>query len=213
MFRVADDPGSVSSAMNNVAGGTGVWPRRVLVAGPSGAGKTTLCRRLAVKFDLPHVELDQFYYRTDWTTRNDFVTRVAEIAKTPEWITEWHYPEVQKVLLENAELLIHLDYPRWLTYTSTVLRTFQRSLHQEVLWDGLVEPAPWRFISDEGHILRTAWRDRTAEQLQLLASAPECHGVRIMAFRRPRTLSSWVLAGFPNAVKLTADNERNVDDG
>jgi adenylate kinase family enzyme len=200
-------------AMNSIAGGTGIRPCRVLVAGPSGAGKTTLCRRLAEKFDLPHIELDQLYYRTGWATQDDFVTRVTEIAKTPEWITEWHYPEVQKTLLENAELLIHLDYPRWLAYTSTVLRTMQRSLHKEVLWDGLVEPAPWRFIRDEEHILRTSWRDHTTEQLQLLAKAPECHGVRIMAFRRPQALSSWVLAGFPGTVELTADNERNVDDG
>jgi len=198
--------------MNSMAGGTGIRPRRVLVAGPSGAGKTTLCRRLAVKFDLPYIELDQLYYRKGWTTRDDFVARVEQIAETPEWITEWHYPEVQKVLLENAELLIHLDYARWLTYTSTMLRTIQRSLHKEVLWDGLVEPAPWRFIRDEEHILRTSLRDSTTEQLQLLAKAPECQGVRIMVFRRPRALSSWVLSGFPGIVELAADSDGIVDD-
>lgn len=35
---------------------------RVLVAGTSGAGKTTLARRTAAVLDIPHIELDALYH-------------------------------------------------------------------------------------------------------------------------------------------------------
>jgi adenylate kinase family enzyme len=172
--------------------------RRVLVAGPSGSGKTALCQHLASRFNLPRIELDQLYYYRGWIAREDFAARVAQFATTSEWVTEWNYPEVQQMLLENAGVLIYLNYPRWLTYSSTVLRTIQRWLHKEVLWDGLVEPAPWR-IFDADHILRTSWKSHRdcTNQLNRVTGAAHDGEIRVIAFRRPQDLSDWILAGFP----------------
>jgi adenylate kinase family enzyme len=39
-----------------------VRPRRVLVAGTSGAGKTTLASRVAALLDLPHIEIDALFH-------------------------------------------------------------------------------------------------------------------------------------------------------
>ena len=36
------------------------------VIGLAGAGKTTLARQLSLRFGLPHIELDQFYWEDNW---------------------------------------------------------------------------------------------------------------------------------------------------
>ena len=39
---------------------------RILIMGPSGTGKTTLCRNLGKKLGLEVLHLDSVYWKTDW---------------------------------------------------------------------------------------------------------------------------------------------------
>ena len=55
---------------------------RIVVVGTSGAGKTTLARRIAAQLQLPHIELDAINWQSEWRdlTRHDpeeFVRRVT----------------------------------------------------------------------------------------------------------------------------------------
>jgi GTPase SAR1 family protein len=47
----------------------GNWRRglmRIVVVGTSGAGKTTLARRIAAQLQLPHIELDAINWQSEW---------------------------------------------------------------------------------------------------------------------------------------------------
>ncbi|MGX9229810.1 zeta toxin family protein [Streptomyces albus] len=105
-------------------------PDRVLVAGGSGAGKTTVARKLAALFELDHIDLDALYYRPGWQPREEFPDDVERLTRPARWITEWHYPEVARLLARRAQLLVWLDYSVPLTMTSLLLRTLLRSLHR-----------------------------------------------------------------------------------
>ncbi len=49
-----------------------VRPMRVLVAGTSGAGKTTVARRVSVLLDIPHIEIDALFHGPGWTPQGTF---------------------------------------------------------------------------------------------------------------------------------------------
>src|ERR1700730_13215403 len=56
---------------------------RIVVVGTSGAGKTSLARRIAAQLQLPHIELEAINWQSEWRdlTRHDpgeFVRRVTE---------------------------------------------------------------------------------------------------------------------------------------
>ena len=88
-------------------------PARILVAGTSGAGKTTVASRLADLLDLPHVEIDALYHGPNWTPRESFVADVDAFSSGPRWVTEWQYGAVRALLAERADLVVWLDLARF----------------------------------------------------------------------------------------------------
>jgi len=62
-------------------------PRRVLVAGTSGAGKMTVAGRVAALLDIPHVEIDAFFHGPGWTLRDTFESEVHRFSAGSCWVT------------------------------------------------------------------------------------------------------------------------------
>ena len=148
-------------------------PRRILVTGTSGAGKTTVAAALSVRLGIPHTDIDGLYHGPGWVPRPEFVDDVAALAASEEWVTEWQYSVVRPLLLGRADLLVWLDLTRAAVMRQIVPRTLRRRLRRVELWNGNVEPPLWTLLTDRDHILRWAWRThaKTAARVhQVLAS-------------------------------------------
>ena len=52
---------------------------RINVIGTSGSGKSTLAKRIAEKLDIPYIELDELFWKPNWTesTDEEFFPKVA----------------------------------------------------------------------------------------------------------------------------------------
>jgi crossover junction endodeoxyribonuclease RuvC len=129
-------------------------PRRILVAGTSGSGKTTVAAALAVRLGLPHVDIDGLYHGPGWVPRLEFAADVAALAAREKWVTEWQYSAVRALLLARADLLVWLDLSRWRVMSQIVPRTLRRRLRRVELWNGNLEPPLWTVFTDRDHILR-----------------------------------------------------------
>jgi adenylate kinase family enzyme len=157
-------------------------PRRVLVAGTSGAGKTTLARAVAEVLGCPVVELDALHHGPGWTKRPEFEDDVDRCTAGPTWAAEWQYATVRDLLLQRADCLVWLDLPRPVVMTRVVRRTVGRRIRRTELWNGNVEPPFRTFLTDPDHIVRWAWRThpRTRERvLAAVESRPELPVVRL----------------------------------
>ncbi|MCX4245226.1 P-loop NTPase family protein [Paraliomyxa miuraensis] len=171
----------------------GRTPRRIAVAGATGAGKSTLARRLGRLHGLPYIDMDGLYYDRGWTPRPDFMLEASARLQAERWITDWYYESIAPVLVERAELVIWLDYPLAVTLTSTLLRSLLRRLHHEVLWAGNREGGVLSSLWNEDHALRYAVRGRARvlASLSVLLDAP---GVELWRFCTPAALSTWLVA-------------------
>lgn len=157
-------------------------PRRLLVAGTSGSGKTTSASRIGEALDVPHIEIDALFHGPGWLPREQFVADVEAFTAQPSWVTEWQYAPARPLLAERADLLVWLDLSRHTVMRQVVRRTLRRRLRREVLWNGNVEPPLWRIVADDEHIVRWAWRTyplTTQRVLDLLATRPELPVVRL----------------------------------
>jgi adenylate kinase family enzyme len=161
-----------------------VRPRRVLVAGTSGAGKTTLASRVAALLDIPHIEIDALFHGAGWTPRDSFESEVHQFSADSCWVTEWQYSQVRGILAQRADLFIWLDLPRALVMRQVIRRTVRRRLSRQVLWNGNREPPLWTILTDPEHIVRWAWttHDKTAARVAaLLQKRPDLVVVRLIS--------------------------------
>jgi adenylate kinase family enzyme len=53
-------------------------PQRILVAGTSASGKTTLAARIGERLGVRHVEIDALFHGPGWTPRETFVAEVDD---------------------------------------------------------------------------------------------------------------------------------------
>lgn len=132
-------------------------PRRVVVTGCSGSGKTTVAAALSGVFGVPHHELDALFHGPDWTPRPTFVAEVAAIAASDAWVVEWQYDQVRTLLLRRADLLVWLDLSRARVFSQLMRRTVARRLGRVELWNGNREPPLYTIFTDPEHVVRWAW--------------------------------------------------------
>jgi adenylate kinase family enzyme len=194
---VDDAPASRGALLgpdDDVVAALGERPRRVAVAGTSGAGKTTLAGRLAALWDLPYTELDGLYHGTGWTPRPQFLDDVRDVVASDRWVTEFQYTVARPLLAERAQLLVWLDLPVAVVMRQVVRRTLRRRLRRVELWHGNVEPPLWTFLTDTDHIVRWAWRTRhkLADLPERLAQ--EAPHVVVVRLRSRRDVERWVAA-------------------
>jgi adenylate kinase family enzyme len=169
-----------------------VHPRRILVTGTSGAGKTTLAGALAERLAVPHTEIDGLYHGPGWVPRPQFVAEATALAATDEWITEWQYSVVRSVFLARADLLVWLDHSRAHVMRQVVRRTLHRRLRSAEMWNGNLEPPLWTIFTRRDHIVRWAWRThpKTAARVQRVLASEDAPVV--VRLRDRRQVQAWL---------------------
>jgi len=169
-----------------------VRPRRILVAGTSGAGKTTVAAALSARLGLPHTDIDGLYHGPGWVPRPEFGADVAALAAADAWVTEWQYSAARPLLVARADLLVWLDLTRPQVLAQLVPRTLRRRLHRVRLWNGNVEPPLWTIVTRRDHILRWAWRThpKTTARVRTVLDSPDPPVV--VRLRNRREVNAWL---------------------
>jgi adenylate kinase family enzyme len=159
--------------------------RRVVVRGTSGAGKTTLARRVAVTFAVPHLELDGVFHQANWTPLDDasFAERVQTFAAQDGWVACGNYSQIAPILLARADTVVFLDLPRRTVMHRVVSRTLRRAIRREELWNGNKEPfSNFVHLDPQRSVIAWAWtthRRRHEDTLEFLAHPPR-DGLRLL---------------------------------
>jgi len=183
-------------------------PVRIVVVGTTGAGKTTLARRIAARLELPHIELDALNWQSGWRdlTRHDpeeFVRRVAEAIEAETWVLDGNYGPVRDIVWQRATHLVWLDYERPVIMVRVIHRSLLRAVLRTELWAGNRER--WRQMLRPSHPIRWAWstwerrRRETAERL----ARREYANLAVLRLHRPREVQRALdlltgAAGVPN---------------
>ena len=139
-------------------------PRRVVVKGTSGAGKSTFAAELARRLGVAHVELDALHHGPNWSepTAEQFRARVrAAMAAAPGgWVVDGNYDaKLGETALAAADAIVWLDLPLRVTFPRLWRRTLRRIRAGVELWGGN----------------RETWRDQFASRHSIFVWAIVSH--------------------------------------
>jgi adenylate kinase family enzyme len=177
-------------------------PRRILVAGVAGTGKTTLAARMAAITGGPHTEIDALFHGPNWVPRPEFLDDVRAFTAAESWTTEWQYGPVRPMLAERADLLVWLDLPFLrVTLPRVVRRTIRRRVHRERLWNGNIEPPFHTVLTDREHIVRWAISTRHTYRERIPGLAAQHPHLVIVRLRTPREVEHWLSGPLGDAVR------------
>ena len=75
----------------------------MVVIGTSGAGKTTIARKIAQTLGVPHVEFDAYRHGPNWTETPDdvFRERLRQALGGDRWVADGNYGVVRNVVAEG----------------------------------------------------------------------------------------------------------------
>jgi len=172
-------------------------PRRILVAGVTGAGKSTLAQAIAERLRLTYTEIDGLYHGPGWTPREEFIAEVDAFSSEPAWVTEWQYRSVRPMLAARADLLVWLDYPFRVSFGRVIRRTWHRARTREELWNGNTEPGMWHAVTNREGIIRWAFDTRNKLRDSMPAVTAANPRLQIVRLRSQRETDAWLAATAP----------------
>ena len=128
--------------------------QKIAVVGTSCSGKSTFAEHLSRRTGIPHVRLDELYWKPNWTEKpvEEFRRLVGEATSRPQWIVDGNYSKTRDLVWPRADTLIWLNYPFPIVFGRAFRRTVHRVFTREKLFAGNRESF-WRSFFSHKSIL------------------------------------------------------------
>jgi adenylate kinase family enzyme len=167
-------------------------PERIVVYGVTGSGKSTLAARIAARTGLPYISADDLTWQPGWVAVPDDEQRrrIAEVCAGERWVLDAAYSRWRDVVLPRTQLIVGLDYPRWLSLGRLVRRTAKRSVTRERICNGNVESLRQMFSADS--IIRWHFASFARKRATIRAWAAESPGPEIRRLKSPHETRRWL---------------------
>lgn len=158
----------------------------------TGSGKTTLARRLGELTGIPWHEADQLTWEPGWVQVSDEEqrSRIQAICDQDAWILDTAYGKWIDVPLARAELIVALDYPRWVSLGWLIKRTLARATDREPVCNGNQES--WKLMFSRDSILLWHFKSFRRKRARILAWKSGGVEADVMHFTHPNQVAWWL---------------------
>lgn len=165
--------------------------RRILLHGVTGSGKTTAADALALALGVPahHVD-DEIGWLPGWDARPvEEQRRLAEeIAAQEAWVVDSSYSQWRDALMLRAEVVVALDYPRWISLGRLLRRTAQRLVSRSEICNGNHENL--RETLSRNSIIAWHFRSFARKHAAIQAMTAAESGPAVVRLTHPRELDA-----------------------
>ncbi|MFX0537823.1 adenylate kinase [Ornithinimicrobium sp. Y1847] len=165
--------------------------QRILFYGVTGSGKSTAATRAGKVLGLPvHLVDDEIGWLPGWQERDRAEQRelATALAAQPAWVLDSAYGHWSDVVLPRAQVMVALDYPRWLSLARLIRRTAHRWVDRTPICNGNIENARQIFSKDS--ILIWHFRSYRKKTDRIRAAQSQPHGIPVLRLTHPRQLET-----------------------
>lgn len=112
--------------------------KKIIIVGVTGSGKSTFSKSLSQRLNIPHIQLDSLYWKANWEGSSDeeFFAKIEKAIDQLGWIVDGNYNRSNHLTWKNADTVIWIDFPFWLTFYQNVSRSITRAIIRKEIWEG-----------------------------------------------------------------------------
>ncbi|WP_171493509.1 AAA family ATPase [Acinetobacter ursingii] len=108
------------------------------IIGTTGSGKSTLAKQLSKQLNLVYIELDDLLWLDDWQESSNealfLKLKIATENADTGWVLDGLYTRTIPMIMQQADMVIWLDYPFWVNLYRLTRRTLKGLVNQKPLW-------------------------------------------------------------------------------
>lgn len=122
--------------------------------------------------------------------------RIAEICAQDRWILDTAYGQWLDIPLARAQLIVALDFPRWVSLARLLRRTAARIVDRRPICNGNRESLRTALSRDS--IIVWHFRSFRRKRARIRSWAAGQGGPAVLRFTSPRRLGEWLDQGAPD---------------
>jgi adenylate kinase family enzyme len=167
-------------------------PDRILVYGVTGSGKTALAERISARTGTPWHSVDDLTWEPGWVAVPDDEQRrrIEAICAGERWVLDTAYGRWLDVPLARVELIVALDYPRWLSLSRLIRRTIARAIDGRPLCNGNHES--FRHMFSRGSIILWHVRSFNRKRHRVRGWEKDPPAPHVVRLTSPRQAETWL---------------------
>lgn len=179
--------------------------QRILVYGVTGSGKTALAQRISARTGIPWHSVDDLTYEPgeEWVNVSDEEQRrrIEAICAAEQWVLDTAYSSWLDIPLARAELVVGLDFPRFVSLFRLTRRTIARSLDGRRVCNGNRES--FRHALSRDSIILWHFKSFSSKRRRIRAWSSDRAAPEVVRLTSPRQVEDW-LAGFRPSARATS---------
>jgi adenylate kinase family enzyme len=175
-----------------------VYPRnvvdRILVYGVTGSGKTALAEKLAELTSTPWHAVDELTWERGWVgvPLPEQRRRIEAICAGQRWILDTAYGQWLDIPMARVQLIVALDYSRWLSLGRLVRRTLVRTVDKRPICNGNTENL--RHVLSRDSIVVWHFRSFARKRVRIRDWEKDPPGPTVVHLTSPRATRRWLAA-------------------
>jgi adenylate kinase family enzyme len=166
---------------------------RILVYGVTGSGKTSLAARISTATGLPWHAVDELTWEPGWieVPEDEQRRRVEAICAGEQWVLDTAYGRWLDIPLARVELIVALDFPRWLSLFRLIRRSIARAIDRKPICNGNQES--FRHLFSQDSIIGWHFKSFSRKRHRIREWEADPSGPEVVRLSSPREVEQWLV--------------------